>query len=242
LANVGTKLGLLGGAAYALSPGETPPTPEEPRPDDFRAPPNTPEAAPAEPELSPLDKLLKYYGERDAQMQKMYQEQIDKEQARLDESSGMGAFLRRMGIGMLTNSDSFGKSIQAGLANATSGYEEGRQAAMDKLRELQLKQQMAAMESGGERAKLEYDVATAGNLGTDDLIKLRAQAIESRTAQVKALADNSATPEEIAADPTIAGLDSQIAAIDKRLGMGGSAPQQYDYNALLAEAKRRGTL
>jgi hypothetical protein len=238
------------GAGYALSPtdqpeqaGSVPMTETGPRGPESTWKPTKEEAMKeifkrqSQPDqTSPLDKLLEYYKSRDEQMRQLYQQQIDEERKRMEESGGMGAFLRRMGIGMLTDNSSLASSLRAGAAAATSGGEEGRQQALDRIRELQLKQQMAGIEGGGEAARLAYEAATAGNVGVDDLIKLRGQYVQQQTDRAKALADASASAEEIAADPVMKGLDAQIQAINARLGVGlgsgtmsgGAASYVYD--------------
>jgi hypothetical protein len=238
------------GAGYALSPtdqpeqaGSAPMTETGPRGPESTWKPTKEEAMKeifrrqSQPDqTSPLDKLLEYYKSRDEQMRQLYQQQIDEERKRMEEGGGMGAFLRRMGIGMLTDNSSLANSLRAGAAAATSGGEEGRQQALDRIRELQLKQQMSGIEGGGEVARLAYEAATAGNVGVDNLIKLRGQYVQQQTDRAKALADASASAEEIAADPVMKGLDAQIQAINARLGVGlgsgtmsgGAASYVYD--------------
>jgi len=156
---------------------------------------------------SPLDQMLEYLRSRDEQMKALYQSQIDEEKKRMEESGGLGAFLRRMGIGMLTDSSSFGKSVQAGLANATTGYEEGRQAAMDRLRELQMKQQLAGIEGAGDIAKLGYEasveaakLAREGKAGQKDYLAQLddiAKAIGNREDKIAEAGGDPATDTEL---------------------------------------------
>jgi len=190
--------------------------------------------APAE--KSPLDQMLEYLRSRDEQMKALYQSQIDEEKKRMEESGGLGAFLRRMGIGMLTDSSSFGKSVQAGLANATTGYEEGRQAAMDRLRELQMKQQLAGIEGAGDIAKLGYEasveaakLAREGKAGQKDYLAQLddiAKAIGNREDKIAEAGGDAATDAEL----------QQLYAIQRKLlsgagmdGIMGAGSANYTY-------------
>jgi hypothetical protein len=164
------------GAGYFLSPSEKQQQAEESAPIESgkRGPESTwkPTQEEAMKEIfrqqsqpkttSELDKLLEYYKSRDEQMRQLYEGQIKEEEDRQKESGSMGAFLRRMGIGMLTDNSSLASSIRAGAAAAMSGGEESRQQAADAIRALKLKQAMAGIESGDTRAELAYKAAVAG--------------------------------------------------------------------------------
>jgi hypothetical protein len=121
-----------------------------------------------------------------------------------------------MGIGMLTDNSSFTNSLRAGAASATTGMEESRQQALDRIRELGMKKQIAGIESGNEAAKLAYDAAVAGTLhpkdyfgSLDDIGKVLSTLEES-------IKENGGNPDE---NPTVRSLRRAMQTALSRSGV-----------------------
>ena len=110
---------------------------------------------------SAQDDYIEYLKDRDAKLAAMYDEQLKLEREQQAQATGLPAFLRQMGLGMLSNNRSMGESLQAGLSGAMGAREEQGAAARDRIRALQLKKQMGGIEGLGDTAKLKYESAIA---------------------------------------------------------------------------------
>lgn len=127
-----------------------------PRPGIFDEPP-APEAPSAE------EQYITYLKERDQKLADLYDQQVKAEEERRAQATGLPAFLRQLGLGMLSNNRSMGESLQAGLAGAIGSREEQDAEARDRIRALQLKKQMGGIEGLGNIAKLKYEAAVAAS-------------------------------------------------------------------------------
>jgi hypothetical protein len=209
--------------------------------DDFRSTPTQIEVARRAGEkfraerdkLTPFEQLMEFYKQQAKDMQAEYARQRAEEERRMKESGGMGAFLRRMGIGMLTDSSSLGRSLQAGAAAATSGGEESRQKSLDAIRELDLKERMVGLTNNEAMAKLAYQAAVSGaEAAREGRVTPRDyfnKAMELKGDYIKAVAEgaDAATLADIKAE-----IDRYMAlsGTDGTIG-GGAATVRYDLNA-----------
>lgn len=119
------------------------------------------EIAPQGP--SAMDEYIAYLTKRDADLAKLYDEQVKSEEERRAQATGFPAFLRQLGLGMLSNNRSMSESLQAGLSGAIGSREEEDAAARDRIRALQLKKQLGGIEGLGDIAKIKYEAAVAAS-------------------------------------------------------------------------------
>jgi hypothetical protein len=190
---------------------------------------------PAPPPPSPMDAYITYLRDRDNKLAAMYDEQVRQEEERRAQATGFPAFLRQLGLGMLSNNRSMGESLQAGLAGAIGSREEQDAEARDRIRALQLKKQMGGIEVSGDIAKLKYDsavaaanraaeLATEGRMTPKDYAQF-AREIEGKL--VEAIAEG-------ATEADLAPIKEQVAEYKRLAGMtsggtiGGTADLNYD--------------
>lgn len=188
---------------------------------NVRQAPPMPEEPAAPPAPSAQDEYIAYLKERDAALAKMYEDQLEIERQQQAQATGLPAFLRQMGLGMLSNNRSMGESIQAGLSGAMGAREEQGAEARDRIRALQLKKQMGGIESAGDIAKLKYESAIAasnaaaelaneGRMTPKDYAKL---AGDLEVSLIKAMAES---PD---AEESLAPIKQQIAEYRRLAGM-----------------------
>lgn len=165
---------------------------------------------------TPFQMLMGSQEKQQKMLQDYYDSLIQLEKDRMSESQGFGAFLKEMGRGMLSNTSAIGPSLSAGAAQAVGSREDTRQAAMDKMRELQLAQKKAEIEGIAALDQLRYK-QIAG-----DELSAREKAQYGLTSLISAL---KAAQDPMTGDPELAkAIQARLAATMKELGMGYETP------------------
>lgn len=199
-----------------------------PRPGIFDEPP-APEAPSAE------EQYITYLKERDQKLADLYDQQVKAEEERRAQATGFPAFLRQLGLGMLSNNRSMGESLQAGLAGAIGSREEQDAEARDRIRALQLKKEMGGIESLGDIAKLKYETevarqaAEAANIlrpkdyltVVDDMQKAVSDAYKSAEDR---MVEN---PDQ---DPAVLAAKANLANVLSKTGLGGTIAGVGQFN------------
>ena len=190
-------------------------------------------------ESSAFNDYLSYLKERDKQLADMYQQQAEEERRRQEEAGGLPFLLRQLGIGMISSGGNLQQGLRGGLQQAFQAREEQTQAARDRIRELQLKGQMAGIEGAGDVAKLRYEAevaadkaASEGRAGQTDYLKSYNDAVQ---AYAKAVGEG-ASPEEIKLLASNVRYFGEKAGVPSSAGLGAVDP------AALEEARRRGII
>ncbi len=213
----------------------TPPakfTQEEPAKGVF----DEPEAPALPPTPTPEEDYISYLKQRDAEMGKLYEEQIKAEQERQAQSSGLPAFLKQMGLGMLGSSGNLRSSIQEGLANAVGSRETQGAEGRDRLRELQLKRRAGGIQSLEDIAKLKYETAVAqrnaqvaqaqkGELFPKDYFSLIGPLTAAVKDAYKAVADRDAanqTTTDPEKDPAVMEAKARLALVSGKAQIGAT--------------------
>jgi hypothetical protein len=195
--------------------------------------PESPAMAPP-PEPTAEDKYIKYLEDRDKRLADLYDQQVKAEQKQRAQATGLPAFLRQLGLGMLSNNRSMGESLQAGLAGAIGSREEEDAAARDRIRALQLKKEMGGIEGLGDIAELKYkteiakrEAAQKGIPGAadyipvlDDLLKALSSAEEAADAGMR----------DRATDPAVIRATQMLNDALSKTGLGGTIGTTGQYN------------
>lgn len=195
--------------------------------------PESPAMAPP-PEPTAEDNFITYLKARDTALNKLYDDQVKKEEERRAQATGFPAFLRQLGLGMLSNNRSMGESLQAGLAGAIGSREEEDAAARDRIRALQLKKDMGGIETLGEIAELKYkteiakrEAAQRGIPGAadyipvlDDLLKALSSAEEAADAAMR----------DRTTDPAVIRATQMLNDALSKTGLGGTIGTTGQYN------------
>jgi hypothetical protein len=155
--------GLRYGTYYPeQTPGVVPPQADATQTDAAETAPQTPAPAPAAPrEPSELD-LYKQYMEN---MLRLNKEFLDERRQKAEDArgGGLGSFLRRLGIGVLSSpSGKFGDMLASGITNVASAQSKAQQEYLDrigKLDEAELAYQLQA-------AKMPYELAVLKKKGS----------------------------------------------------------------------------
>ncbi len=179
------------------------------------------EAAKPPEQPSAQEDFITYLKGRDAALNKMYEDQLEIERQQQAQATGLPAFLRQMGLGMLSDNSSMGDSLRAGLSGAMGAREDQGAEARDRIRALQLKKQMGGIETAGDIAKLKYESAVAasnaaaelaneGRMTPKDYAKL---AGDLEVSLIKAMAES---PD---AEELLAPMRQQIAEYRRLAGM-----------------------
>lgn len=201
----------------------------KPQPGIFDEPPEPP-APTAE------EQYITYLKERDAKLEALYDEQIKAEQERQAQASGLPAFLRQMGLGMLSNNRSMGDSLRAGLSGAIGSREDQSAEALDRIRALQLKKQMGGIEGLGDIAKLKYDTEVARRAAEAADVLRPKDYLGSVDEIGRLLADAKEKAEgagrDVATDPEVLMYTDLLQKAFAKSGMGGtiSGAAQLNWN------------
>jgi hypothetical protein len=112
--------------------------------------------------------------------QAYYDEMLRMEREKAEQSGGLGAFLRQMGLGMMASPGSLQQQLVGGLYSAGTSREETQAAMKDKINELTLAKKKADIEAIKNRIQLQVDELTAGQLGPKDQATLAVRALEAK--------------------------------------------------------------
>lgn len=161
-----------------IKPPETPTAPEE-----APAPQAAPVEMPAEPAVEKkgvYDLLREMQTSTTQAEQAYYDEMLRMEREKAEQSGGLGAFLRQMGLGMMASPGSLQQQLVGGLYSAGTSREETQAAMKDKINELTLAKKKADIEAIKNRIQLQVDELTAGQLGPKDQATLAVRALEAK--------------------------------------------------------------
>lgn len=214
-------------APAPAAPVETPAPPPRGQEERFR---------PAPPPPSPMDAYITYLRDRDNKLAKMYDDQVKQEEERRAQATGFPAFLRQLGLGMLSNNRSMGESLQAGLAGAIGSREEQDAEARDRIRALQLKKQMGGIEGSGDIAKMIYEAAIAREAAEAANVLRPKDYLGSVDEIGRLLADAKDKAEgagrDVATDPEVLMYTDLLQKAFAKSGMGGtiSGAAQLNWN------------
>lgn len=139
------------------------------------------ETAPDVPEKKGVYDLLREMQTSTAQAEKAYyDEMLRMEQEKAEQSGGLGAFLRQMGLGMMASPGSLQQQLVGGLYSAGTSREESQAAMKDKINELTLAKKKADIEAIKNRIQLQIDEMTAGQLDPKDQATLAIRMLEAK--------------------------------------------------------------
>lgn len=186
-------------------------------------------------ESSAFNDYLSYLKERDKQLADMYQQQAEEERRRQEEAGGLPFLLRQLGIGMISSGGNLQQGLRGGLQQAFQAREEQTQAARDRIRELQLKGQMAGIEGAGDIAKLRYEAEVAADKASREGRATQKDYIAQLDDIGRLIADREDTVNDSNGDIATDPLLQQYRAIQRELmqkgglsGTIGLAPYIYD--------------
>ena len=187
------------------------------------------------PEPTAEDKFIEYMKERDTKLAALYDEELRKEEERRAQATGFPAFLRQLGLGMLSNNRSMGESLQAGLAGAIGSREEQDAEARDRIRALQLKKEMGGIEGLGDIAELKYKSELARQAAEAENILRPRDYLTIIDDMQKAVSDAYKSAEDRMVDnpdqdPAVLAAKANLANVLSKTGMGGTIAGVGQFN------------